>query len=86
MAEIRTPTSPGYNAPIAERLRRETGMVVRTLGMITTAKQAEATADVGLGKTLEGGLVAAELVLRKRADRILVVTTKAMLTRFQKEI
>jgi hypothetical protein len=54
--------------------------------MITTAKQAEATADVGLGKTLEGGLVAAELVLRKRADRILVVTTKAMLTRFQKEI
>ena len=41
-AEIRTPTSPGYNVPIAERLRRETGLVVRTVGMITTAKQAEA--------------------------------------------
>jgi hypothetical protein len=37
-AEIRTPSSPGYNAPIAERLRRETGIVVRTVGMITTAK------------------------------------------------
>jgi NADPH2 dehydrogenase len=41
-AEIRTPTSPGYNVPIAERLRRETGLVVRTVGMITTAKQAKA--------------------------------------------
>jgi 2,4-dienoyl-CoA reductase-like NADH-dependent reductase (Old Yellow Enzyme family) len=46
-AEIRTPTSPGYNAPIAERLRRETGMVVRSVGMITTAKQAEAIVAEG---------------------------------------
>ena len=46
-AEIRTPTSPGYNAPIAERLRRETGIVVRTVGMITTAKQAEAIVTEG---------------------------------------
>jgi hypothetical protein len=28
-AEIRTPSSPGYNAPIAERLRRETGIVLQ---------------------------------------------------------
>jgi hypothetical protein len=41
-ADIRTPTSPGYNASIAERLRREIGIVVRTVGMITTAEQAEA--------------------------------------------
>lgn len=41
--------------------------------------------DVGLGKTLEAGLIASELVLRGRADRILVVTTRAMLTQFQKE-
>jgi 2,4-dienoyl-CoA reductase-like NADH-dependent reductase (Old Yellow Enzyme family) len=46
-AETRTPTSPGYNAPIAERLRRETGIVVRTVGMITTAKQAEAIVTEG---------------------------------------
>lgn len=41
--------------------------------------------DVGLGKTLEAGLITSELGLRGRADRILVVTTRAMLTQFQKE-
>ena len=41
--------------------------------------------DVGLGKTLEAGLIASELILRHRADRILVVTTRAMLTQFQQE-
>ena len=40
-AEIRTPTTPGYNVPIAERLRRETGIAVRTVGMINGAEQAE---------------------------------------------
>lgn len=42
--------------------------------------------DVGLGKTLEAGLIASELALRGRADRILVVTTRSMLVQFQKEI
>ncbi|SDG58866.1 DEAD/DEAH box helicase family protein [Thalassobaculum litoreum] len=41
--------------------------------------------DVGLGKTLEAGLIASELAMRGRADRILVVATRAMLTQFQKE-
>jgi len=41
--------------------------------------------DVGLGKTLEAGLITSELALRGRAERILVVTTRAMLTQFQKE-
>lgn len=41
--------------------------------------------DVGLGKTLEAGLITSELALRGRADRILVVTTRAMLVQFQKE-
>jgi len=41
--------------------------------------------DVGLGKTLEAGLLASELVLRRRAKRMLVVTTKTMLTQFQQE-
>ena len=41
--------------------------------------------DVGLGKTYEAGLVTAELALRGRADRILVVTTRAMLNQFQKD-
>ena len=41
--------------------------------------------DVGLGKTLEAGLITSELALRGRANRILVISTRAMLTQFQKE-
>jgi len=41
-AEVRTPTTPGYNVPIAEQIKRGTGIATRAVGLIATAKQAEA--------------------------------------------
>ena len=46
-ADARNPTTPGYNADIAARVRREAGIATRTVGLIVTAKHAEAIVTEG---------------------------------------
>ncbi len=41
---------------------------------------------VGLGKTIQVGMIITELARRRRAERILVLTKKSMLTQFQAEL
>ena len=45
--DSRPPNGPSYNAPIAEQVRRETGLLVRVVGMIAGAKQADAIVAEG---------------------------------------
>ena len=46
-ATTRNPTEPGYNAPIAARVKREAGIATRTVGLIITPAQAEAIVAEG---------------------------------------
>jgi NADPH2 dehydrogenase len=40
-ADIRNPSEPGYNVPIAARVKKEAGIFTRTVGLIVKPEQAE---------------------------------------------
>ena len=46
-ADTRNPTELGYNAPLAEKVRKETGLPTRTVGLILYPDQAEAIVAQG---------------------------------------
>jgi 2,4-dienoyl-CoA reductase-like NADH-dependent reductase (Old Yellow Enzyme family) len=46
-ADTRNPTEPGYNVPIAARVKQEAGIATRTVGLILTPAQAEAIVKEG---------------------------------------
>jgi NADPH2 dehydrogenase len=46
-ADTRNPAEPGYNVPIAARVRKEVGLPTRTVGLILTPEQAEAIVAQG---------------------------------------
>jgi 2,4-dienoyl-CoA reductase-like NADH-dependent reductase (Old Yellow Enzyme family) len=46
-ADTRNPTTPAYNAPLAEKVRREAGIAARAVGLIAAPKQAEALVAEG---------------------------------------
>ena len=46
-ADTRNPVTPAYNAPLAEKVKREAGIATRAVGLIAAPKQAEAIVAEG---------------------------------------
>jgi len=56
---VRIPIHPGYQVPLAERVKRETGLLTGAVGLITTAQQAESILAEGKADAI---LMARELL------------------------
>jgi SNF2 family DNA or RNA helicase len=80
-----TGTEPDFDGMgVFRRMRFQEETVRRAL---TQLRPRLLLADaVGLGKTIQVGMILTELMRRERADRILVLAKKSMLTQFQAEL
>ena len=56
-ADIRNPAEPGYNVAIAARVKKEAGIVTRTVGLILTPEQAEAIVAGGQADLVAGARI-----------------------------
>jgi NADPH2 dehydrogenase len=52
-ADTRNPATPGYNVPLAERIRKEAGIATRAVGLITEPAQAEEIVKNGQADLVE---------------------------------
>lgn len=73
----------GYNAAMDSM---QFQLVPAHLALGNTRQRILIADAVGLGKTLEAGILISELMVRGKGKRILVVTVKSMMTQFQKEL
>ncbi len=75
--------SPSDTAPCSTEWTTNCGPRYRPANLPTQILMGDA---VGLGKTLEVGTLLSELIRRGRGERILVVTPRAVLEQFQREL